>query len=218
MEFNRPENISALLSFYEELKRNYLGQAILFSLDDFDQASYTSLHATITHDEFVFEDTDHENFEFLQANKIKKALNHADYPIDRLFNKLFYSTDDIQKLTEINDDPIQFLDHEINAMHFESFDEVDKMAFLPNGYFSCDLNIYENYLFIKKMNEYGWEFFGFGASLLGFIKRDTDIEVTYQLIQKVYNIVPSELLKNQILKQNYLILSYSETLADLDQL
>ena len=103
-------------------------------------------------------------------------------------------------------------------MHFEGFNDIDKLAFLPNGYFSCDLKVYENLKLIQLLALYGWEFFGIGASLLGFIKKDADVDATNELLKKLYHVDGNDVLKHEISKNNYLFLGYAETLDDLHQL
>ena len=214
---NKPKDIQTFINLYKNLKQQYPTHGILLSLDDFSQASYTAMHATHTNDGFYLddEDIDEAEFEYLQAKQIQNALKHFDGEYE-LFNKLYYSSEDIQKLVEVNCEPMVFLDDEITVMHFEGFNDIDKLAFLPNGYFSCDLKVYENLKLIQLLALYGWEFFGIGASLLGFIKKDADLNATNELLKKLYHV--DDMLKHEISKNNYLFLGYAETLADLVQL
>lgn len=95
--------------------------------------------------------------------------------------------------------------------------EALKLAMMPNGYFSCDFDPFENYALIQKMQHYGFEFIGLGAALLGWIKTaDFNAEKIEDLIQDLALIYPLNLshqkaMQHLILKNNYLILPYSES-------
>lgn len=90
----------------------------------------------------------------------------------------------------------------------------------PNGYFSSDLNPFENYAVAKHLHDkYGYEFFGIGASLLGFIRNHpleeqeaaalvTDLIALYNSDASIYDSM-LDLVKGS----KYLILKYIDYLG-----
>jgi hypothetical protein len=87
----------------------------------------------------------------------------------------------------------------------------------PNGYFTCDLNPFENYSVAKLLSDkYGYKFFGIGASLIGFIRKnkptDNEADLLAKDLSKLYNINDNsqlvDRLANLAKNNNVLFLKY----------
>ena len=93
------------------------------------------------------------------------------------------------------------------------------IAGFPNGYFSSDLNPFENYALAKLLFEkYGYELFGIGASLIGFLNdsflEDHQVKELIADLAKLYD-TPEEIFDNlsKIIKINkHLFIKYTEEL------
>lgn len=228
-----------VLDCYHELKQQFAPKRIFLVLDDEAQASYTSMHATkgeafendadsIMNDMELDDPKWSETFEEqvvpkqieFYAEQLKNTENHIK--IGSFDDKMSrYNADDLLAILMFNQDPLPVMDQRIvvKAGVFDS--EPLKLALLPNGYFTCDFNPFENLAIITMMDDFGFEFIGLGASLLGFIKTEYfDTLVLTDLLSKLgalyhLNESTSTVLQTLIEKNNYLILPYSESPSEL---
>jgi len=206
-------DIKSLEDLFEvilELKSKYLGHTVLATLDDLSQAQYTSMHAEMSHDldetdghdlssidSVAFEDGNHVGYlstksEFFirESNFLSKAtsINFLDVCRERI------TIDDheISILEKIHASPIEYIDDEILLKVVPVQISYLAISAFPNGYFSCDLDPFENYALSKYLEiNYGYELFALGASLIGF-KRTRSIddflfEKLAQDLAKLYN-------------------------------
>lgn len=219
MQFNRPQHINVFLKVYQDLKQKHPNSGILLSLDHFHQAQYCASYAIRSEDDFYLDDENlsDEAFDKLQVEVIQKSLSSSNVQLNPCFEKLYYSADDIQKIVEINRQPLKFIDDIVHVRLQKLLYGADKLALLPSGYFLGDLKPHENYALIQQLEDYGWEFFGIGACLLGFININANCESTYTLIKNLYHIQDHQALKDMIFSQQYLFMSYTEELVCLFQ-
>lgn len=225
-----------LLESYLALKQEVKPKKVFLVLDDRSQAEYTSMHAQLG-DKLYFDDSQYfEGIEdigsreshLIESNVVTplvfqhhvQQLSHLDHQrsFESLVGKMqHYDESDLEALVYFNENLLISINTEITVKIADVETEPLKLAMMPNGYFSCDFDSFENFAIIQQMQHYGFEFIGLGASLLGWIKTsDFKAEKIEDLIQDLSVIYPLDLshqkaMKALILKNNYLILPYSES-------
>lgn len=224
-----------LLECYRSLKEDVYPKKLFLVLDDRAQAEYTSMHAVEDDRLYVdFSDdlkgieVDDPRWEQTYQNVcVPKQLQHylqqlndptQQQRFESLAGKMqHYDESDLDALVYFNQQLLISRNTEMMVKVATVETEALKLAMLPNGYFSCDFDPFENYALIQKMQHYGFEFIGLGAALLGWIKTpDFNAEKMDDLMQDIALIYPLEFrhqeqLKALILKNDYLILPYSES-------
>ena len=224
-----------LLESYLALKQDVHPKKVFLVLDDAAQAKYTSMHA-VEDDRLYVDFSDDLNeievndprWERTYQNVcVPKQLQHYIQQLShpnhqRSFKSLagkmqHYDENDLEALVYFNENLLISTNTEIKVKVADVETESLKLAMMPNGYFSCDFDSFENFAIIQQMQHYGFEFIGLGASLLGWIKtsdfKADKIEDLIQDLAVIYPLDPShqKAMKALILKNNYLILPYSES-------
>ncbi|NIE97402.1 hypothetical protein F3J02_13095 [Acinetobacter sp. Tr-809] len=225
-----------LLESYLALKQDVKPKKVFLVLDDRSQAEYTSMHAQLG-DQLYFDDSQYfagiedigsRESQLIESNIVTplrlqhyvQQLSHLDH--QRSFASLaekmqHYDQSDLEALIYFNQNLLISSNTEIMVKVAAVETEALKLAMLPNGYFSCDFDPFENFAIIQQIQHYGFEFIGLGASLLGWIKTpDFKADKIEDLIQDLALIYPldsihQEKMKALILENNYLILPYSES-------
>lgn len=224
-----------LLESYLALKQDVHPKKVFLVLDDAAQAKYTSMHA-VEDDRLYVDFSDdlndidpndplwNQTYQNVcvpkQFQHHVQQLSHLDH--QRNFKSLagkmqHYDENDLEALVYFNENLLISTNTEITVKVAEVETESLKLAMMPNGYFSCDFDSFENFAIIQQMQHYGFEFIGLGASLLGWIKTsDFKADKIEDLIQDLAVIYPldsshQKAIKALILKNNYLILPYSES-------
>ena len=224
-----------LLESYLSLKQDVYPKKVFLVLDDAAQAKYTSMHAVEDDRLYVDFSDDLNEIEVndplwnqtyqnvcvpKQFQHYIQQLSHLDH--QRSFKSLagkmqHYDENDLEALVYFNENLLISTNTEITVKVAEVETESLKLAMMPNGYFSCDFDSFENFAIIQQMQHYGFEFMGLGASLLGWIKTsDFKADKIEDLIQDLAVIYPldsshQKAMKALILKNSYLILPYSES-------
>lgn len=224
-----------LLESYRSLKQDVHPKKVFLVLDDSAQAEYTSMHAVEDDRLYVDFSDDLNEIEVndprwertyqnvcvpKQLQHYIQQLSHLDH--QRNFKSLaekmqHYDENDLEALVYFNENLLISTNTEIKVKVADVETESLKLAMMPNGYFSCDFDSFENFAIIQQMQHYGFEFIGLGASLLGWIKtsdfKADKIEDLIQDLAVIYPLDPShqKVMKALILKNNYLILPYSES-------
>lgn len=224
-----------LLESYLSLKQDVYPKKVFLVLDDAAQAKYTSMHAVEDDRLYVDFSDDLNEIEVndprwertyqnvcvpKQLQHYIQQLSHLDH--QRNFKSLaekmqHYDENDLEALVYFNENLLISTNTEIKVKVADVETESLKLAMMPNGYFSCDFDSFENFAIIQQMQHYGFEFIGLGASLLGWIKtsdfKADKIEDLIQDLAVIYPLDPShqKVMKALILKNNYLILPYSES-------
>lgn len=226
-----------LLKLYNSFRESNRGKSVILSLDDLNQAEYTSTHATLTYDldntegydlsgvdAVAFEEGGHigylstpSEFFIRKENFIKQAGGVDFSEVGE--RGLTIEDKEIQLLEKINEFPLQYLDKQLMLCIIPVEKAYEAICGFPNGYFSSDLNPFENYALAKHLQErYGYELFGIGASLLGFIREgrleDQQARELIADLIEVYNSKDdiSEKMKGIITDKNYFFIKYTESL------
>lgn len=225
-----------LLKLYWQLQHTYQPQQVLLLLEGVAQCSYTSAltseDGALYFDEDVhFADFDAEahalaiqNYELyalkhvqqqLQDSALSPAFDQVDWP-------LYYDLNDGQVLVEININPLPILDEVIQVKLVEASRPALSFAAMPNGYFAADLNPFQNFSLISHLEQnYGYALMGMGASVLVLIKdgvlSEQQLNALIRDLATLYHldVVTQMALKQHIQTQDYLILSYIESLYEL---
>jgi len=178
------EEIKTLLNEYKE---KYKDSSILISLDDLGQAQYTSMHSTLSYDlddtdgydlsgldTEAYEDGEHLGYLstksefFIREENFKKQIQTIKF-IDACKKGLTIDNNEMTLLEKINKEPLIFLDKAIIVNIVPVKETSLAISAFPNGYFSCDLNPFENYALSEYLRKnYGYELFGIGASLIAY--------------------------------------------------
>lgn len=210
-----------LAACYQSIKQQAAPNAVLLILDNATQCDYTSGHARNSYD---LEDPDLEfddpNYQLLDLRYCQQVLAKADISQYRqgISEKTAgYTKQDWQALISINQNLIPVLDLPMQVKVAALSNQADKLAIMPNGYFTCDFSPFENYGLIKLLTEkYAYEFIGLGASLLGFIKTEqfdiACLDVLIADLTELYHLpaVIAATLADHIRHQPCLFLLYTE--------
>ena len=174
-------SLREVLLCWDELRRAEPAFRFLCTLDDVDQCHYTSMHAS--QDERIRldypDDPDFDDPEFMHAwegRTLAHVAAQLSDPEQQLSWKDVSGTlatfdEDIDVLVAMNGDPDAVLDEVVYVQRLPVISDDLSLAGLPNGYFSCDWNVFQNHAVIRHLRDrYGYRFFGIGASWLGFVR------------------------------------------------
>lgn len=206
------------------------------TLDDFHQCCYTSMHAGMS--ELLYLDEADINFEDpaqvlayekSRVQHIAAQLDRADLRVnwENMASLLFASSKDIEALLAVNSNPALVLDDEVCIQQVQLPVTRPDLAIagLPNGYFSCDWNTFQNHCVIRRMIErYDYRFIGLGASWLGFVRSKplsameadsllADIRHLYGTHEEVMQLWLD--LREVLMQQTTLMLAYGEAFSEI---
>lgn len=155
--------------------------AVFVTLDQLDQALYTSMHATesdsleISTDDLDFLEDPHAD-EVRERRQLARTTAQLAAPDLRvawsdLRGTLEGAEGDIEALVTVNDAPEGVLDDVLLVLHVPVADPTTAIAGLPNGYFSEDWDVFQNHAVARHLAEgYGYRPLGIGASWVGFLR------------------------------------------------
>lgn len=217
-----------VLDVYRRLKQQYAPYRLLFTLDDEGQAQYTSMHAGMQGVFYLeLDDEEETDDDAIAAGEFKHHVEQLNNPNHQVglaacSAKMSVLNDDgRQALVLINQNPCPVLDRSLSVLAGESDCEPLKLALLLNGYFQSDFNPFENLALIHLMADFGFEFMGIGASLLGFIKTDgfdpKRLPDLMDEVAAVYHLTDEykETLMRLWQDRDYAVLPYSDSAAEL---
>jgi hypothetical protein len=231
------DSFDKLIEVYQEFKLNNPNKSILVTLDNLGQAEYTSTHAIAFNDldnieGYDLSDVDSSAFEngehigylstpsefFIQKENFLKQTIEVDFS-EACNRGLSIDSTELLTLKKVNTSPIDYIDKQIIVKVVPVKNSYEAIAGFPNGYFSSDLNPFENYALAKLLFEkYGYELFGIGASLIGFVSNrfleDNQAKELIADLAKLYD-TPEEIFDNlsKIIKNNKLLfIKYTEEL------
>lgn len=226
-----------LLGVYREYKKNNPGKSVIVTLDNLLQAEYTSTHAVLFNDldsieghdlsgidPKAFENGEHLGYLstpsefFIQKENFLKQTKAVDFSA-ACERGLSIEPEELSVLVKINASPIDYIDKEIILKIVPVNNQYDAIAGFPNGYFSDDLNPFENRALAKLLSEkYGYVLFGIGASLIGFVNEGfpddrqakelmADLALLYGAQEELF-----DNLRETIKDKKHLFLKYTEYL------
>jgi hypothetical protein len=182
-----------LLALQVRLQQAHPGVRVLASLDNLDQAEYTSGHSLSAFDldavdghdlsgldPALFEEGEHQGYLTTPAEfpiRLANLLGQArDVPLTQLRGLLDWGGDEggeAGDLVTVNRDPeaaLQIARERHVLFQFVPVDTAAKaIAAFPNGYFSSDLNPMQSYVLARHLEAtHGLALFGVGSRFLGF--------------------------------------------------
>jgi hypothetical protein len=188
---------SEMIETYLRLNNKSESSRFIYTLDDFGQACYTSMHSI---DNFDLDKSDGYNLAGLEATSFDKNENKLCLKDEDGYDKYYLTNldeffirkgnfakgvaevsmkDIIKKNIILNIDNFKFgnkdiskiLDEEIYLLEVPVKNSYEAIMAFPNGYFNDDLSPYENYFLCQMLEEkFGYALFGIGASSLAFYR------------------------------------------------
>lgn len=173
-----------LLALHARLQAELSGVRILATLDDLDQACYTSAHAVDAHEldsrgDSEGEEVDDDGFvapDFESRLANLTALSR-EFGLNQIAGVLPWATsEEADDLISVNRDPEAALqiarEAEIIFQYVPAASACDTIAAFPNGYFRADLNPMQNHLLARHLEqEYGLDLVAIGSRFLAFRRR-----------------------------------------------
>lgn len=165
------------------------------TLDDHSQALYTSMHAREDDRLELREDIDWD-VAGAEAAYERRAYDHRLAQLDASAATwsdvhLPAPVAAIADLVRINAEPDLVVDSTVLLLNPPSATPAAKLAALPNGYFSGDLDTFDNLAVCRRMEEHGWDSFGMGAATLGFRRAEPILDVG-PLIADLKSLYPTD--------------------------
>ncbi|MCL2308827.1 MAG: hypothetical protein FWC42_02530 [Proteobacteria bacterium] len=181
LRIDEPSSLSAVLELVRQEQQTDPGARYLITLDDINQCLYTSGHARESDEIYYDADYDMDDpasvAQYQQAELAYVAAQLDDPALRRDWRDvgekgLTSLPEDIAALVEINRHPDLVLDDAVYVQKLPVARDDLLIAGLPNGYFSCDWDIFDNHAVIRLLHDHDYRFFGIGAGWLGFIRED----------------------------------------------
>jgi hypothetical protein len=173
-------SLQKVLACLDDLRQADPGYRYLCTLDDLNQSCYTSGHAGNDERlELDYGDTDFDDPASVHAYEVRRLAHIAAQlrapalrqSWENVCGTLATTQDDIAVLIDTNRDPDQVLDTVVYVQRLAVPEDELLIAGLPNGYFSCDWDVFQNHAVIRRMHaQHAYRFFGIGASWLGFVR------------------------------------------------
>lgn len=173
-------SLRRVLDCLEELRQADPGHRYLCTLDDLNQCCYTSGHAAsderIAMDSGDIDFDDPESVRAFEARRLAHVAARLQDPALReswqgVCGTLVAGVDDVAALAGMNRDPDRVLDDVVYVQRLAVPEDDLLIAGLPNGYFTCDWDVFQNHAVIRQMRDrHGYRLFGIGASWLGFVR------------------------------------------------
>lgn len=226
--------LAQVLEVLEHLRAAEPEQRFLCTLDDLNQCCYTSGHAgdddrlTVDSRDVDFDDPQSVHaYESARLAHVVKQLQDSPARLDwtAVHGALAIDADDIQALAEMNRDPQRVLDDIVYVQRLPVANDGLMIAGLVNGYFSADLDVFQNHAVIRHLQDrHGYRFFGIGASWLGFLRAEPlRADEAGQLVQDLADLYGCRIdeaetawhgLAQTVQTSKVLLLGYTENFSD----
>lgn len=239
LRWSEVATLAQVLAGLEDLRRREPAHRFLCTLDDVNQCCYTSMHASederLTPDDEGSSAVDFDDPLALHGHEGRR-LAHVQAQLDvpalrepwqSLADVRMSSQADVEALVAMNGDPDRVLAHDdvvyVQRVPVPRDDLL--IAGLPNGYFSCDWNVFQNHALIRHLETaHGYRLFGIGASWLGFARvQAPNAAQARRLVDDLAVIYPSDeaaavdswnALASLLTGRRTLLLGYTENFAE----
>jgi hypothetical protein len=170
------ESFSALLAELDGQRATHGPARIVCTLDDVNQCAYTSGHAS--EDERLWFDEGDDGGRLVDDARVARIAAALDDPglrvkWDALAGVRLPDAADVAGLVEINRDPGRVLDDVVLVQRVPVDRDDLVLAGIPNGYFTCDWDTFQNHAVVLRMAAHGYRHIGIGSALLGFDRETT---------------------------------------------
>lgn len=227
-------SIATLMAARALLAERYPDHLILCSLDDLDQAVYTSGHALESHG--LVRDSDPYNEPENRGNRTGNDTKGFELRLKRFRAAMptasladiegvlpNFARDEDFTIVDANRTPDAILDDQI-TLHIVPVKQPEELiAAFPNGYFLFDLNPFELALMARHLNsQFDLELFGLGSSYIGFLSPAPLNETMSaraakrisELFQTRYQDEVESFLYQHLQRSRFVFLAYVETSRD----
>jgi hypothetical protein len=212
-------DITELVNLVRGEQADHPQESIFVTLDDLDQALYTSMHATES-DELEIDTGDLDFVNDQDADEMAQQRQFAHTTVQLANPELRQSWGQLGGSRET--DAAGVLDEVTILMHVPTGDRTTAIAALPNGYFSDDWNTFQHHAVARHLaKRYQYQTFGIGASWVGYL-RDTPLlaDEAAQLasdLAELYGCADApgwQHLSEALTRQCTLFLGYTDNFAD----
>lgn len=237
-EAEKYDSQAELLKDWRTLGEMYPNSKILITLDNLGQAQYTSIHSTSSHDlddaegydlssvdAICFENGEHVGYLstksefFIRLGNFERRCKETS--LEQIFQEknLLLNDESLSELISAQENWISILDDSVYAFRAIVNTAEDSLAAFPNGYFSSDLDPFENHALCRHLREnYAYSLIGIGASYLA-LNRETTLNPAQtsgltELLLKLYGEKATSWIELVMSKkdesQHVLVLRYTE--------
>ena len=173
--------LAALLEQVESLRAADSDYRFLATLDDLQQGSYTSGHASQDDRLYLASPADMDwDDPAQQAAWQLASLQHRVQQLAKpelaqtwasVCGTLSTGGDDVETLLTANHNPNLLVEDVLYVQRLPVETDDLLIAGQPNGYFSADWDSFQNHAIIRHLGtQYGYRFFGMGAAWMGFVR------------------------------------------------
>ena len=224
-----------VLAVLDGLRKDQPEVRFLCTLDDLGQCCYTSGHAgdderlRLDYADIDFDDP--QAVHAWEASKLAHVAAQLQAPQHRLSWDQLVGTqgagdEGIRALLAMNRDPDAVLDQVVYVQRLPVASDDLLIAGLPNGYFTCDWDVFQNHAVIRHLQQrHGYRHFGIGASWLGFVRerplRADDADRLVVELRRLYGqadetrqVATWQELSLTLQRSEVLLLGYTENFAD----
>lgn len=226
-------SLQEVLDCLATLRREQPEFRFLCTLDDIGQCCYTSGHASMDDRLYLDGDVDFDDPEAVHAWE-GKGLAHVAAQLQSglqqtwsdVVGELEITDEGIDALLAMNRNADAVLDDVVYVQRLPVARDDLLIAGLPNGYFSCDWDVFQNHAVIRHLQEkHAYRFFGMGAAWLGFIRDQpiessdaeslvADLRQLYGQHKPAHNETAWREFSQVIQQQEVLLLGYIENFAE----
>lgn len=178
LRIGAPDSMAQVLAEVDRLRAEAPDQGHLVTLDNLGQALYTSMHA-LEDPRFHVEEPDLDwddpaSDRVYEAAVLEHAVQVLADPAHRVevhdvAARLAYDDAEVAALGTINRTPELLLDDPVYVQRIPVAENDLLLAGLVNGYFTSDLDVFENQAIVRHLAlHHGYRFLGIGASTIGF--------------------------------------------------
>lgn len=230
-------SLAALLAQVEALRAADPDHRYLATLDDVQQCSYTSGHASMDDRLYLDSPADMDwddpaqeaawNLQALQHRALQLRQAQGPGSWAAVCGSLSTSPDDIAALVAANRNPDALLDDVVYIQRLPLASDDPLIAGQPNGYFSADWDSFQNHAIHQHLAErHGYQFFAMGASWMALARTEPPDAAQAQVLvgdlRLLYAAGDEELLAHPgwqalpalLQSQRSLVLGYTEDMAD----
>lgn len=216
-----------LIAFIRSQRAAHPTMRPLVTLDDLDQCSYTSGHAS--EDERLARDVDYPldedplNLREWEHSGLTHVASQLDRPELRISWEALADTragDPVNVAALASRTVTDILDDVLHLMAFPVERDDLVIAGVPNGYFSVDWDTFQNHAVMRRLQErFDYRLFGLGASWLGFERDGTlnadEARALIADLHHLYGDAPEwSLVESAVQAREWLLLGYTDNFAE----
>jgi hypothetical protein len=175
-------SFSQLMDLRARYSAYYPECTVLFTLDDRHQMEYTAFHSansrSLDNEDIDFDESVSDMNPMPPEFFDERLRCFMEKAVDTDFTAAFEADLQLEEgdhyaFADFVEDPLQFIDDEVAMIIVPNNDAALGFCVFPVGYFTVDLNPFQNYAMAKHFEAaYGYRLIGIGACMLGFLRED----------------------------------------------